>query len=55
MYRNDEIRCTNKGRKIHTAKASINAKEDCLRAGMNDYLTKPVALEELKEILKKYL
>ena len=38
-----------------TAKALKEDKEDCLQAGMSDYLTKPVSLDELKEILKKYL
>ena len=38
-----------------TAKASINDKEDCLRAGMDDYITKPVSLEVLKKTVGKYL
>jgi CheY-like chemotaxis protein len=32
-----------------TAKSCIEAKSACLQAGMNDYLTKPIRLEELKE------
>ncbi|MFP4461989.1 MAG: response regulator [Thermotogota bacterium] len=38
-----------------TAKALQEDKEACLRAGMNEYITKPVSFEKLKDILKKYL
>ena len=38
-----------------TAKALEEDKEDCLAAGMSDYITKPVSLEQLKKTLKKYL
>jgi len=38
-----------------TAKALKEDKEDCLAAGMNDYIAKPVSLDLLKEILKKHL
>jgi len=38
-----------------TAQVSKDYKEDCLAAGMNDYITKPVSLKKLIEILKKYL
>ena len=37
-----------------TAKALKEDKEDCLAAGMNDYITKPVSLGQLKEVLAKY-
>src|SRR6056297_506539 len=38
-----------------TAKALEADKESCLAAGMNEYITKPVSLERLRETLKKYL
>ncbi|HPF17731.1 MAG TPA: PAS domain-containing protein [Thermotogota bacterium] len=38
-----------------TAKALEEDKEKCMAIGMNEYLTKPVSLGQLKEILKKYL
>jgi len=38
-----------------TAKALSEDKEDCLAAGMSDYIAKPVTLDELKEVLKKHL
>jgi PAS domain S-box-containing protein len=30
-------------------------RERCLEAGMNDYLSKPISLRELKNVMKKYL
>src|SRR6056297_992380 len=38
-----------------TAKALEEDKEDCLAAGMNEYLTKPVSMSQLKDLLYKYL
>lgn len=38
-----------------TAKALKEDKEISLNSGMNDYITKPFSLEQLKEMLEKYL
>ena len=38
-----------------TADALPEDKEKCLNAGMNDYLSKPFRLEDLRAVLKHYL
>ncbi len=38
-----------------TAKALKKDKVDCLAAGMNDYISKPISLNQLKETLTRYL
>lgn len=38
-----------------TAYAGDEDKENCTRAGMNDYVGKPLVLDELKAKLKQYL
>lgn len=38
-----------------TAKADLKTREDCLKVGMNDYLSKPLSLSELNRVIKKHL
>ena len=38
-----------------TANAMTGDREICLRAGMDDYLTKPVASEGLKQMLERFV
>ena len=32
----------------------VGDKERCLKAGMDDYITKPIRPEELSDLLKRY-
>ena len=36
-----------------TANAFAETKDDCLAIGMYDYMTKPVAIDTLREVLQK--
>jgi len=38
-----------------TAEAMVGARERCLEAGMDDYVSKPVRMEELRAVLGKWL
>ena len=38
-----------------TADATADARQRCLEAGMDDYLSKPVRLAELAEMLEKWM
>jgi len=38
-----------------TASAMAEDRERCLKAGMNDYLAKPVKFEDLGKMLEKWL
>ena len=38
-----------------TANAMTGDREKCIQAGMNDYLSKPVQLEQLKQVLTRWL
>ncbi|MDD4318488.1 MAG: response regulator, partial [Victivallaceae bacterium] len=38
-----------------TAHALNGYRENCINAGMNDYVTKPVTPQQLREVMKKWL
>ncbi|RDI06716.1 PAS domain S-box protein [Flavobacterium sp. AG291] len=38
-----------------TARALLGEREECLKLGMDDYITKPIDYEALKNVVKKYL
>jgi PAS domain S-box-containing protein len=38
-----------------TARALVGEREECLRLGMDDYITKPIVFETLKAVIEKYL
>ncbi len=56
-----EIRQQEKGSKQHlpvialTAHAMVEHREECMLAGMDEYLTKPLVVEELLEAIRKFL
>jgi CheY-like chemotaxis protein/HPt (histidine-containing phosphotransfer) domain-containing protein len=52
---NKEIAIRRKPRIIAmTADTDLNNKEDCISAGMSDYINKPIRVEELREKLTKW-
>jgi CheY-like chemotaxis protein len=38
-----------------TADATVDDKEKCLQAGMDNFISKPFRIEEISAVLKKYL
>jgi len=37
-----------------TANALLGDREKCIEAGMNDYMNKPILIDEVKRIVKKW-
>ena len=57
IIRNDPGRCVTPGVPIvaMTAHAMVGDREKCISAGMDDYISKPIRISELENILTKYL
>ena len=55
--RNPQSKCQNPAIPIIaiTANAMAGDREKCLKAGMNDYLSKPISVQHLMEVLEKWL
>jgi len=37
-----------------TANAMIDDKEECLRAGATDYISKPFSVDDITDVLRRY-
>ncbi len=57
FIRNPESKIQNRNIPIiaMTARAMKGDKEECLEAGMNDYITKPINVDDLYQIIEKYV
>lgn len=53
--RSIEIRNTHIPIVAITARALVGEREECLKLGMDDYITKPINYDALQDIIKKYL
>lgn len=53
--RSIEIRNTHIPIVAITARALVGEREECLKLGMDDYITKPINYDALEDIIKKYL
>jgi len=38
-----------------TAQAMVGDRESCLKAGMNDYLAKPITIEMIRQVLERWV